>query len=581
MASSCGIHIDQRRFHLVALDGSAKKHKISATLSGEIAPGEDPVTAVSTAIRKVVKKNKLRGENVSLAVDSGLAAFRNLTLPFDDRSKIEDVIKFEVENDLPQWDIDEVIVDFIVLSTKPGVESNLLVTAIPKMRLERQLAACERAGLEAGDAELDGTALFNAAYQGGLIAEGAAQILVHVGDTSTTVAVADEGKLVSMRAIRAGALPPLPSMFENVEEGEAAEEDEEGGESAERAAEDAAEVQARLEQTAQRIRRELGRTIAGIQSDTPIEAIYVCGHELLSEESLFDVPVLPLESLPETGEGAEDLELTVAYGAALGALGGSPLRPHLRREELRFTGKFERLELPLAVFSLLLFTLLAVQYIVIDKQIKWRDQGILNPEAPFPGDMQLWLQYSNTYLLPDGTTGYSGRLKNPPPKLLEFIQKCERGEIDTLTKYQQIQRIRFLLSEEINKLQRDLGQVSDIKQPQSALRGMSLVMDIISNMKDDSGRFGMRSLSADYRQGRSGSEDVVEVKLDMDFFAEDSLSATRHYKAVQNAVEAEDWCVDFSERPTNPLDDGSGISVDGIIIKVNVEVALAAEMEES
>jgi len=58
-------------------------------------------------------------------------------------------------------------------------------------------------------------------------------------------------------------------------------------------------------------------------------------------------------------------------------LGGGLLQPRLRREDLRFTGKFERLELPLAVFSLLLFTLLAVQLIVINKQILWRDEGDL------------------------------------------------------------------------------------------------------------------------------------------------------------------------------------------------------------
>jgi Tfp pilus assembly PilM family ATPase len=575
MATSCGIHIDQRRFHLVALDGSVKKHKIRAHLSGEIVPGEDPVTAVSTAIRKIAKEKKLRGENVGLVVDSGLAAFRTLTLPFDDRGKIEDVLKFEIENDLPQWDIDEVIVDFIVLSTTPGVESHLLVTAIPKLRLERQLAACERAGMEANDAELDGTALFNAAHHAGLIAEGGAQILVHVGDSSTTVVVADEGKLVSIRAIRAGALPPLPSLFETADEEE--EDEVEDEEDSERAAEDVAAVQARLEQTTQRIRRELGRTIAGIQSDTPIEAIYACGHELLTDESLFDVPVLPLDVLPVGEDSPTDQELTIAYGAALKALGGAVLAPHMRREELRFTGKFERLELPLAVFSLLLFTMLAVQYIVILKQINWRDQGTLSAEAKFPGDMQLWLENSNRYLLPNDEEGYAGRLKNPPPDLLAFIQKCEAGEVDTLTKYQEIQRIRFLLTEEIKKIQRDLGQVSDIKQPQSALRGMALVMDVINAMGDEIGRFGVRGLNADYRLGRSGANDTVEVRLDMDFFAESSLTATRHYKAMESVIENQIWCTDFSDRPTNPLDDGSGITVDSIIIKVNVEAAMAAE----
>ena len=87
MASACGIHIDQRRFHLIALEGSPKKHRIVAHISGEILPGDDPVTVVASALKAVVKQNKLRNENVGLAVSSGLAAFRSLTLPFDDRSR--------------------------------------------------------------------------------------------------------------------------------------------------------------------------------------------------------------------------------------------------------------------------------------------------------------------------------------------------------------------------------------------------------------------------------------------------------------------------------------------------------------
>ena len=124
MASSCGIHIEQRRFHVIALDGSGRKHKIVAQASGQIPVGADPAAAVADELRAIVKESKLNADNVRLAVDSGLAAFRTLALPLDDRGKIEEVLKFEIEGDLPQWDIDEVVVDFLYLSRTPGVESN-------------------------------------------------------------------------------------------------------------------------------------------------------------------------------------------------------------------------------------------------------------------------------------------------------------------------------------------------------------------------------------------------------------------------------------------------------------------------
>ena len=62
MARSCGIHIDQRRFHLVALDGSARKHRVIARASGEIPFDVDPVDAVSEALREIVKGEKLDPE---------------------------------------------------------------------------------------------------------------------------------------------------------------------------------------------------------------------------------------------------------------------------------------------------------------------------------------------------------------------------------------------------------------------------------------------------------------------------------------------------------------------------------------
>lgn len=578
MASSCGIHIDQRTFHLVALEGSARKHRVVTRASGEIPFGADPVEEVARALRRIAKENKLKVDNVGLAVDSGLAAFRNLTLPFDDRSKIEEVLKFEVESELPQWDIDDVIVDFLVLSSKPGVESNLLVTAILEARLRRQLEACEKGGLEATEAELDGTALFEAAHAAGVLTEDGAQILIHVGDSSTTVVVADGGRLSSIRAIRAGATPHVPPPFEGGEggeSGEGGEVDEEGAGEGPPAAEHEEQVRERLQQTSRRIRRELGRTLSGAQTANPIQAIYVCGHPLadLREEALFDVPIEPLEAVPSGDDEPSAQELTIAYGAALRQLGGGVLRPRLRREGLRFTGKFERIELPLAVFSLLLLTLLLVELIVINKQISYRDEG-----TKWAGDMELWLKRSKEFLLPDPKTGYSGRLKDPPEDVEDYLEKAVKGEDERRTKFEEIEQVSKLLQRHVYNLKKELNigdAGADVKQPLSALEGATLVLRVVDSVGKeigkDAGRYGIRLVQADYQPGRQGEPDEVEVRLDMDFFADDTLTATRHYNALKRACEAEPWCLEFAERPTKPFEGGGGISVDGMSIRVDVE----------
>jgi len=576
MATTCGIHIDGRRYHLVALDGTARKHKVLAAVSGEISMDEDPIATVAQGLRKAIKEHKLRPTEVQLAVDSGLAAFRTLTLPFDDRTKIEDVIKFEVENDLPQWDIDDVLVDFIVLSSKPGVESTLLVTALPKSRMEMQLAACEAGGVEAQEAELDGTALFDAASESGCLAEDAAQILVHVGDTSTTVVVADGGKLNSIRAIRAGAHPVAHgASAEPAATGEGDEDtggDPEFAESGERTMEETLEAERRQRQTVQRIRRELGRTLSAARTEHDIEAIYICGHELpgLVHEEIFDTPTAPLEVLAE--EGIEKpSETVVAYGAALHALGAGTLTPNLRREELSFTGKFERLELPLAVFALFLFTFLTVQLIITNQQIQWRDVGSPGSE----GDMQIWLKASNKYVFPDPDDPRPNtRLTDPPEKLVGYARRAEGGEIPNKTKYDQIREISRLLKIEVHDLKKELGQVSDIEQPQSALEATTLVMGVLRKLQSETKmRFGIRSYKADSMSGSGRKEASVTIKLEVDFFADSTGAATDHYSALQKAINNEPWCVDFASKGTTPHDDGKGIAAENITIVVNLENA--------
>ena len=320
MSQSIGIHLGERSFHLVALEGSLKRHKLVHASSGEIPVGEGAAQVVIERLREIVKEEKLRGESVYLAIDSGVAAFRTLTLPFDDREKIEEVIKFEIEGNLPQYDIDQVVVDFQVLSSKPGVESNLLVTAVPKDRLRGALAICERAGLGALDAELGGTALFDAAFEKGILTEDEGTVLVHVGDTSTTVVVADGRRLASLRAIRVGAHSR-------------ATEGAEGEESAEKAAAPARAEEsesARQLASAQRIRRELVRTLSGARTSAEIKRVYVCGHELpgLRGESLLDVPIEPLPFALDDAESPG--RYVVAFGAALRGFDGGTLRPQLR-----------------------------------------------------------------------------------------------------------------------------------------------------------------------------------------------------------------------------------------------------------
>ncbi|NOT30952.1 MAG: pilus assembly protein PilM [Planctomycetes bacterium] len=594
MSQSIGIHLGEHAFHLVALEGGLKRHKLVCAVSGEIPSGEGAAQAVIEALREIVKDNKLSGDNVNLAIDSGAAAFRSLTLPFDDREKIEEVLKFEVEGNLPQYDIDQVVVDFQVLSSKPGVESNLLVTAVPKDRLRAALQLCERAGLEPLDAELEGTALFDAAYESGILQEEAGTVLIHVGDTSTTVVVADGRRLSSLRAIRVGAHTPRVS---ESPEGDVADVKSEIGKSdivkgelgkSDVAKGDAAKGETKVEvkaeapaggegeatrqvASAQRIRRELARTLSGARTTNEIRQIFVCGHELpgLSGESLLD---LPIQALPFKLDDADPARLyVIAFGAALRGFDGGTLAPKLRREDLRFSGRFERLELPLAVFTLLLFTFLFVQYIVLDQQLEWRDEGNLAAAEPIKGDMQIWLEASNQRLLSDPTNPTRAvRLPNAPEDLVQYASEAAAGRDLERTKFGELMEIRNKIKRHIDRLSKELGQVSEIEQPQSALAASTLVMSVISEMGSGA-RIGIRRLEASYQSGAGNKDDFVIVSIDADFFGENSLEATRAYNQLESQFKSQPWCIEFESKSSKSLAGDRGIQLDGLTIQVNVD----------
>ena len=542
MAKSCGIRIGPRRFELVVLEGSARKHRITAFSIGELPPeGEDSEAETVAILREAVKTHNVPVENTSIAIDSGLSAFRILTLPALDDAKIEEVLKFEVESKLPQWNIDDVIVDFLRLD-KTDNETTLLVTAVPKAALSAVLATCEKASFDPQEAELEATAMVNAALSADICHIDDAQVLVHIGATATAVVVMDGGEVRSMRAIHLGALTYDGSP------------DEEGEEP------DAETVERRKGQAVQRIRRELGRTLSGARTLNPIEAFYICGWELpdLIETELQDVPVYELDVFEEDGgqPAQGTAPLVVAYGVALRLLGGAKIEARLRREELKFSGAFERIELPLAVASLMLVTLLGVLCIFEWKQIKLRT-----------GDVHLWLQSSINYMYGVPKEGTPGNLKYPWDDLDRYVERAWEVDSDLgVSRREQLRQVERMVQLEVHKLDEDLGNTGEITQPQSALEAMTRVLALVDELGDDIGRVSIRKVWSTTRTGGFGKQENVEVRLDMSFYAVNASVATSHYDRFKNALGDQVWATDVSARGTSEFDGGGGIYTNDLTV---------------
>lgn len=568
MARSCGIRIGPRRYELVVLDGSAKKHKIVAYRAGEFpTDAASHEAAVAATLKEVAKENKIPRENVGLVIDTGAAAFRRLTLPFVDRAKIEQVIKYEVEAQLPQWNVDDVVVDSIPLADD-GERTELLVSAVPKEHLRRVLASCEKAGIEPIEAELETTAMVNAAAAADIFHIDDAQLLVHVGEYSTSVVVVDAGEVREMRVIHIGALSHDVTPTADAMDGDDPEAETGSGEAA--IEPDPMEALRRIDQTVKRIRRELGRTISGSRTINPIDAIYVCGIEMpsLIGSSALDVPIYVLDCFDEdSGQPADGYgELVVAYGSAIRALGGGTLRPSLRREDLRYTGTFERVEFPLAVACLLLCTFLGVINIFQFRENKRLQQGVA-----------FWLVSSNNYMVGEPRENKLGTLRPVPEDLKNYAAIFKDGQRDGNRTYvQSLQYIEGKLKEKVQALQRELGRSTDISQPQSAFVAANLVLGVLEK-EEKKWRPSLRKLEAQYEQSRAGQPDTVRVTLDITFFADSAVVATQNYESFTRALQEQPWFVGIERKKTESLENGRGIHTSGVPITVDVSKYLEAQ----
>jgi len=570
MARSCGLRIGPRRFELVVLDGSPKKHRITAFQAGEFPrDADDPVGAAVSALKEAAKSASIPADNVRLVVDGGLAAFRTIKLPFDDDAKIESVLKFEIEGQLPQWTIDDVLVDWVKLESLEK-ETNLLVTAVPKGDVEAVLTLCEQASIEPLEAELETTAMINAALSADVCHIDDAQVLVHIGETSTSVVVMDSGQVRSMRAIHVGALSW------ELERGAAeasAEEDEASDEPAEEVpGPDADVVRRHLQQIVTRLRRELGRTLSGARTINEIDAIYVCGTELpeLVGSTVMDVPVYVLDVFEEdSGQPAEGTApLVVAYGAALTALGGGHVQGRLRREELRYAGRLEKLELPLAIAALLLVTWLSVFNIFEKHQFDLRTK-----------EVDAWLMSTLNYMEGDPAQGHRGRLEymNKLTEIQDMVDEIrsehrpdDQGDPvePSMSPMDRLLDLEAALREEVQRTRIDAGTAHEVTQPLSALHGLTLVMGLLDDLSPDRiGRVSIRQVESVYQRKSSQRPDMIEVTLDLTFFADSYPQAVANLDTFQGALRERGW--EYDDVKTAPLEEGEGAYIDRLKIRLD------------
>jgi len=325
------------------------------------------------------------------------------------------------------------------------------------------------------------------------------------------------------------------------------------------------ELRAQRDEVLTRMQREIARSISGARTLQPLDRILVAGYEMpgLIGSDIMEVPVEALAGLPDTASCAS--RCAAAYGAAVAQLGGGLMHINLRKEELRFTGTMERLELPLAVAGLLLVTFLGVWNIGLGKEFDKVNNAVC-----------YWRDNAVRFMIPPNMAR-GGNLEAPPKWILDYTKKYtfkdpeQQYRVDPdRSSYEQMTYMRSKLRQDVTTLERQLGQGGDFDQPQSALKGATYVLDILDDTREQGARPSIRSLKSTYSRGTSASPDSVIVTMDITFFAEDTVKGTEHFEAFRSAIESQPWHIDFNPAKTDPLENGEGISVERITIKMDV-----------
>lgn len=433
MARAIGLDIGARYIKIVELVGGPRSFRIQRVIVREIPgtgpkperetdltedivieeddermePVEDEPTReerISELISEIFASLHLPREDVCAAFDSGMTVFREITVPFFEDDQIRKVVRFEAENHLHSYAIDDVVVNWMKTGeTKDG--SRLTIFASPKQYLAEHIAVMRRARIDPASVDLDSTAFFTTLEASRVLDEHPNVIVIDVGASSTTLMLLVDGKPRVVRSFRLGvgsleahvgaelgvsvaegreqAMRPIGPASDDLLV-PAAELEPEPAETRKSLAQLETSVVAdqRME-FVRKLHRESIRSLASVSTDSPPDRILLAGGGSLVPgvaESLsqrFGLPVERLDLLQHLDckdAGTDPIFTGVSIGPAVGCglrmLGRNPLNIELLQEEFAPRNVFEVVRTTLATAITLLFLVIGVWTFSIKEQLK-------------------------------------------------------------------------------------------------------------------------------------------------------------------------------------------------------------------
>ena len=199
-----GLEIAAEAIRLVRLVGGWRHSYVDAWQVRTLPPVDQAGyrSAVVQELRGLAEAGWLKADQVVVSVPGDQVTSRIISVPFQERSKISQVLAYEVESLLP-FDLDEVVVSAAAIETRP-TGSRVLAVILPKERLASVLELLSDAGIDPTTVEVGATGLARLARVAVPPTDDSVAML-ELGQTHSTIALSRGGRLASFRTISATA----------------------------------------------------------------------------------------------------------------------------------------------------------------------------------------------------------------------------------------------------------------------------------------------------------------------------------------------------------------------------------------
>jgi type IV pilus assembly protein PilM len=183
--------IELARFHTQPQGGLI----LSGYQSREIAPPSEEMRAaeIVAALRKMMGDLRIRGGNVIYTVAEEMVFSRFVRLPVIEEEKIERIILFEAQQNVP-FPIDEVVWDYQIVGGGADQQIEVVLAAVKADWLEKTNCAVEEAGLRPSIVDLATMALYNAFCYNYSELSGCS-LLIDIGARTTNLLFIEPGRI--------------------------------------------------------------------------------------------------------------------------------------------------------------------------------------------------------------------------------------------------------------------------------------------------------------------------------------------------------------------------------------------------